>query len=200
MGTCIEWERTNLGDSYLTLKPRPVATCPRDVYNQKFRSGEFEDILLRLGHIHQSHSESTSRDASAWKPFIYLEIPCLGPCTVYVHCSVTHIRAHRPACPPSALTSLSPVMSKEQEQTKVDESTSDHATDESGPNAIDEKKLLRKLDWHLVPGLTLLFLLSFLDRSNGNPLLSLSLLLALISSFFSWKCSYRRSGHRPTHE
>ena len=63
-------------------------------------------------------------------------------------------------------------MSKEKEQTKIDE-TSDHATDESGPDAIDEKKLLRKLDWHLIPCLTILFLLSFLDRSNGD-FLSLS--------------------------
>jgi hypothetical protein len=59
-------------------------------------------------------------------------------------------------------------MSSEKEQTELDEANSDRATDESGPDAIDEKKLLRKLDWHLVPGLTLLFLLSFLDRSNGN--------------------------------
>jgi hypothetical protein len=30
-----------------------------------------------------------------------------------------------------------------------------------------EKKLLRKLDLHLLPVLTLLYLLSFLDRSNS---------------------------------
>ena len=91
-------------------------------------------------------------------------------------------------------------MSKEKEQTKVDEAASDRATDESGPDAIDEKKLLRKLDWHLVPGLTLLFLLSFLDRSNGSPPLSFLLLFVLRSSFFSWECPYRGSGHRPGHE
>jgi hypothetical protein len=32
---------------------------------------------------------------------------------------------------------------------------------------INEKSLLRKLDLHLLPPLTLLYLLSFLDRSNG---------------------------------
>jgi len=32
---------------------------------------------------------------------------------------------------------------------------------------INEKKLLRKLDYRLLPPLTLLYLLSFLDRSNG---------------------------------
>jgi hypothetical protein len=33
---------------------------------------------------------------------------------------------------------------------------------------INEKALLRKLDWKLLPPLTLLYLLSFLDRSNGK--------------------------------
>ena len=33
---------------------------------------------------------------------------------------------------------------------------------------INEKALLRKLDFKLLPAVTLLYLLSFLDRSNGN--------------------------------
>lgn len=33
---------------------------------------------------------------------------------------------------------------------------------------INEKSLLRKLDYRLLPPLTLLYLLSFLDRSNGS--------------------------------
>ena len=33
---------------------------------------------------------------------------------------------------------------------------------------INEKSLLRKLDYKLLPPLTILYLLSFLDRSNGN--------------------------------
>jgi hypothetical protein len=33
---------------------------------------------------------------------------------------------------------------------------------------INEKALLRKLDLRLLPPLTLLYLLSFLDRSNGK--------------------------------
>ncbi len=37
----------------------------------------------------------------------------------------------------------------------------------TNPTGIDEKALLRKLDWKLLPPLTLLYLLSFLDRSNG---------------------------------
>ncbi|KAK8214745.1 hypothetical protein M8818_002326 [Zalaria obscura] len=31
---------------------------------------------------------------------------------------------------------------------------------------VNEKALLRKIDWHLVPGVSILYLLSFLDRSN----------------------------------
>ena len=60
-------------------------------------------------------------------------------------------------------------MSEEKERAKVEEANCDHATEESG-DEIDEKKLMRKIDWHLLPALTLLFLLSFLDRSNSNPL------------------------------
>ncbi|KAF9647256.1 MFS general substrate transporter [Thelephora ganbajun] len=56
-------------------------------------------------------------------------------------------------------------MPEEKELVKSEETT---AIEEDG-DPIDEKKLLRKLDWHLLPGLTFLFLLSFLDRSNvGN--------------------------------
>lgn len=33
---------------------------------------------------------------------------------------------------------------------------------------VNEKALLRKLDFKLLPALTLLYLLSFLDRSNGT--------------------------------
>lgn len=32
---------------------------------------------------------------------------------------------------------------------------------------VNEKKLLAKLDWKLLPPVVLLYLLSFLDRSNG---------------------------------
>lgn len=70
----------------------------------------------------------------------------------------------------------------EKERTKVEEANSDHATEESG-GEIDEKRLLRKLDWHLLPLVTVLFLLSFLDRSNGNPL-SLPLFTCLLLTFY----------------
>ena len=36
-------------------------------------------------------------------------------------------------------------------------------------SGIDERKLLRKIDWHVVPWLSVLYLLNFLDRGNiGN--------------------------------
>jgi hypothetical protein len=38
----------------------------------------------------------------------------------------------------------------------------------TNPTGINEKALLRKLDLTLLPPLTLLYLLSFLDRSNGG--------------------------------
>jgi hypothetical protein len=39
---------------------------------------------------------------------------------------------------------------------------------EGGQFEINEKALLRKLDYRLLPPLTILYLLSFLDRSNGT--------------------------------
>jgi hypothetical protein len=41
---------------------------------------------------------------------------------------------------------------------------------------IDEKKLLRRLDLRLLPAVSILYLLSFLDRSNGmlDPIACLS--------------------------
>ena len=106
-------------------------------------------------------SEVRSRDIRARRISVCLGIsrPLGYPYNACLHAHLS------PRTPPSPLSA----MSKEKEQTKIEE-TSDHRTDESGPDAIDEKKLLRKLDWHLVPCLTILFLLSFLDRSNGGYL------------------------------
>jgi len=43
----------------------------------------------------------------------------------------------------------------------------DSASDEVAASyGLDEKRLLRKLDYHLLPGVAILYLLSFLDRSN----------------------------------
>lgn len=45
-----------------------------------------------------------------------------------------------------------------------DESDIDHGV----RHVINEKKLLRKIDLRLLPAVGLLYLLSFLDRSNGQ--------------------------------
>lgn len=37
-------------------------------------------------------------------------------------------------------------------------------------SGVNEKKLIRKLDRTLLPALTILYLLSFLDRSNGESI------------------------------
>lgn len=43
------------------------------------------------------------------------------------------------------------------------------ASDDYALETVDERKLLRKIDWHVVPWLALLYLLNFLDRGNiGN--------------------------------
>ena len=42
-------------------------------------------------------------------------------------------------------------------------------SDDYALETVDERKLLRKIDWHVVPWLALLYLLNFLDRGNiGN--------------------------------
>lgn len=40
-------------------------------------------------------------------------------------------------------------------------------SDDNGP-LVNEKALMRKIDAHLLPAVGLLYLLSFLDRSNGR--------------------------------
>ena len=43
------------------------------------------------------------------------------------------------------------------------------ASEDAAADGIDERKLMRKIDWHLIPWLALLYLLNFLDRGSiGN--------------------------------
>jgi hypothetical protein len=49
---------------------------------------------------------------------------------------------------------------------------SDTSSDEEITSSINEKSLLRKIDLKLLPAVSILYLLSFLDRSNGMLLLS----------------------------
>lgn len=68
----------------------------------------------------------------------------------------------------------------EQDNLKIDSDGSSQLENATEPSNLDqarENALLRKIDWHVVPWLSLLYLLSFLDRANiGNarvrPLLS----------------------------
>lgn len=40
-------------------------------------------------------------------------------------------------------------------------------------SVVDERKLMRRIDWHVVPWLAVLYLLNFLDRGNiGNARVS----------------------------
>ena len=56
-------------------------------------------------------------------------------------------------------------------------SSPSYGSDDDGEEyVIKDKALLRKLDTRLLPALTLLYLLSFLDRSNGALRVSQSML------------------------
>jgi hypothetical protein len=61
-------------------------------------------------------------------------------------------------------------------------------------SGVDEQKLLRKLDWRLVPWLSFLYLLSFLDRASiGNARVRSSFASGFLSnksistSYMAWR-------------
>ena len=60
--------------------------------------------------------------------------------------------------------------------------------------SISEKALLRKLDIRLLPGLTVLYLLSFLDRSNGMYYAAVLDEFQDTDCLISGKCSSGRDG------
>lgn len=66
--------------------------------------------------------------------------------------------------------SLDSAPSKEKQEKEVGQflPLSDSAEDIEATYGVNEKSLLRKLDRTLLPALTFLYLLSFLDRSNGK--------------------------------
>ena len=65
-------------------------------------------------------------------------------------------------------------------------------------SGVDERKLMRKLDWWLVPWLSFLYLLSFLDRTSiGNAKVSLSHVVTIRRRSFS---AAVRIGGRPAHQ
>ena len=70
------------------------------------------------------------------------------------------------------LSFLIEMATTKKETVNLDNPTSPSLLDDSEELAasygINERSLLRKLDLHLLPAVTLLYLLSFLDRSNGE--------------------------------
>ena len=74
------------------------------------------------------------------------------------------------------------------------EATLDPDNVEDG-SSISETRLIRKLDYTLLPPLTLLYLLSFLDRSNGKKF-CLKFVRAGRLTASSRECSHRRSRQR----
>lgn len=79
---------------------------------------------------------------------------------------------------------------------------------------VDEKKLLRKLDLRLLPAVSILYLLSFLDRSNGMSFRSLpaphpnpsspdpttTIPIHSLITRYSRKRPHRRPNNRPPHD
>lgn len=71
----------------------------------------------------------------------------------------------------SFVSDKKPAAENDKERLDILEKTSPPFTTSSSSisdvEGINEKAILRKLDYKLLPPLTLLYLLSFLDRSNG---------------------------------
>lgn len=66
-------------------------------------------------------------------------------------------------------------------------------------NSVNESSLLRKLDARLLPAVGILYLMSFLDRSNGTKTPRPHSSPAL-NSETSWQCKDRRTRYRLAHE
>ena len=59
----------------------------------------------------------------------------------------------------------------ESENNSLDDATPPNEASDIEVKNVNEKALLRKLDWQLLPAVGILYLLSFLDRSNGSSIL-----------------------------
>jgi hypothetical protein len=70
----------------------------------------------------------------------------------------------------------------------------------TNPTGINEKALVRRLDLRLLPPLTLLYLLSFLDRSNSRfPETHVRRGGVLTTAFSSRQCKIGRLDDRPAY-
>ena len=88
-----------------------------------------------------------------------------------------------------------------QDTKKMEESSAEDVTIFYNPHVdvsdIDEAKLIRKIDWKLLPWLSLLYLLTFLDRTSiGNakvhcqPVCSGLTLTRISNSYTVWLSTY----------
>ena len=100
---------------------------------------------------------------------------------------------------PSDISGVEPSFKNDSKSPEVEGQTNDGGSYmEPESQSINEKALLRKLDMRILPGLTILYLLSFLDRSNGI-FIQYSLKYRLcereveLTPCSSWKCSF--GGH-----
>jgi hypothetical protein len=74
------------------------------------------------------------------------------------------------------------------EKVDIDELYNSGQTSVASDSGINEKAFIRKLDRKLLPGVIVLYLLSFLDRSNGDSIPEL-----VSSSQTNLSCSRKRS-------
>lgn len=63
---------------------------------------------------------------------------------------------------------MTTVKDHDQEKVQLDELTNSAAISVAADFGVDERAFLRKLDRKILPGVIVLYLLSFLDRSNGT--------------------------------
>lgn len=69
------------------------------------------------------------------------------------------------------------------------------------PESINEKRLLRTLDLRLLPAVSILYLLSFLDRSNGKMVEYYNMEPTSSNlTHLSCKCAYRKPHYRFAHD
>jgi hypothetical protein len=76
------------------------------------------------------------------------------------------------------------------QEKKIHDDSDSVLEDDAELQGISEKTLLRKLDLRLLPPLALLYLLSFLDRSNGKKI-NLSGLALANQPLYSGQCAPR---------
>lgn len=58
-------------------------------------------------------------------------------------------------------------------------------------SGVDERKLIRRIDWHIVPWVAVLYLLNFLDRGNiGNAKVGLSYRSPRVAKNLTERCGH----------